>query len=240
MAVESYPFGISAETYSAEITRRTIESVLQRATSASVGTVVGGILGSGADLQMTAPGSGLSVNVSAGECVVPGSALYASTPSGYYLRNTASLNVTGFTANGSNPTIYLVCATINDATYHGAVNSGVIQAVPGTPTSGATLSNLSGAPALPDASLLLGYVLIPTSATNVITADISNRQPYLYLGPSTFNVRATAGSVSANSGDHVIVSANSGTITLPVPFPNARVKVTNYGSGVPVVSPERE
>ena len=117
MAVESYPFGISAETYSAEITRRTIESVLQRATSASVGTVVGGILGSGADLQMTAPGSGLSVNVSAGECVVPGSALYASTPSGYYLHNTASLNVTGFTANGSNPTIYLVCATINDATY---------------------------------------------------------------------------------------------------------------------------
>ena len=57
-----------------------------------------------------------------------------------------------------------------------------------------------------------------------------------YFGPNIFNATPTSTSGTASSGQHVIVSANSPTITLPVPFKNARVKVTNYGSGIATVS----
>lgn len=192
MTVESFPFGISAENYSAEIVRRAIEVVLARNSSGAIGTVAGGVAGA-TDFLLTAPGSGLSVNVAAGECVVPGSAAFASTPSGYYLRNTATLNLPISTANPSNPRVDLVCGTINDATYHGATNNGVLQVVTGTPSSGANLTNLTGAAALPDASLLLGYVLVPAAATNIVSGDLGQAQVRLAPGVALTFAAGTIG-----------------------------------------------
>lgn len=160
---------------------------LARNSSGTVGTVAGGILGCidavtlSGDLVVSAGGS-LTINIAPGECIVPGSLLYASAVSGYYLRNSSTLNVSLNTPNPSNPRIDLVCATVNDATYHGATNNGVIQAVPGVATSGATLSNLSGAASLPDASLLIGYVLVPAAADSIVSGDIGDHRSPLALG----------------------------------------------------------
>ena len=209
-------FQLQADSVSAEELRRSTYLTLARNASGTIGTVAGGVVpGTAGDLAVTAPASGLSVNVAAGECVVPGSALYASVPSGYYLRNTGTLNVTGFTANPSNPTIYALVATINDAAYHGAVNSGVIQSVAGTPTTGATLANLSGAPSIPDASLLLAWILVPTSATSIITADIANVARLVTVVPIWNVVTDSAGGTisTALSGDSRMCNATTASTT---------------------------
>lgn len=165
---------------------------LARNSSGTVGTVAGGIIGTG-DLAISAGGS-LTINIAAGECVIPGSLLYASAVSGYYLRNTSTFNISINTANPTNPRVDLVCGTINDATYHGATNNGVLQVIPGTPTSGATLSNLSGAAALPDASLLLGYVLVPASASSIVSGDIAQSSSRVTLGTALTYASGTIGS----------------------------------------------
>jgi hypothetical protein len=169
VTVENPPGFLQAGTYSAEITRRAIMFMLQR--GSTVGSVAGGIVAAG-DCQVSPPGSGLSVSVSPGEVICPGSS--SSSQSGYYCRVSATMSLTIATANGTNPRIDLVCATVTDAAYTGATNTFTVQVLTGTPTSGATLSNLSGAPSLPTSSLALGYVLVPTSATNIVSGDIKN------------------------------------------------------------------
>ena len=238
MAVESSPAFLQANTYSAEVTRRAVNVSWQRNSSGNIGSVAGGVFGIGSDLVMSAPASGMTVNNATGEALVPGTS--STTQSGYYFRGSSTTNTSVAASNPTNPRIDLVCATVNDAGYVGSLNTGVIQVVTGTPTSGATLANLSGAPALPTSSLLIGYILVPANATSIITADLSATTvtPVAYSAQNIFNAVAVSAStaISAVSGSHYIVSATSPTITLPVPFKNARVKVTNYGSGVPVVS----
>ena len=238
MAVESSPAFLQANTYSAEITRRAVNVSWQRNSSGNIGSVAGGVFGIGSDLVMSAPSSGMTVNNATGEALVPGTS--STTQSGYYFRGSSTTNTSVAASNPTNPRIDLVCATVNDQGYVGSLNTGVIQVVTGTPTSGATLANLSGAPALPTSSLLIGYILVPANATSIITADLSATTvtPVAYSAQNIFNAVAVSAStaISAVSGSHYIVSATSPTITLPAPFKNARVKVTNYGSGVPVVS----
>jgi hypothetical protein len=67
----------------------------------------------------------------------------------------------------------------------------------GTPTTGATLSNLSGAPSPPTSSLALGYVLVPTSAVNIVSADILNVASVACLGAVGLNGVAVSGTPSA-------------------------------------------
>ena len=76
-------------------------------------------------------------------------------------------------ADGSNPRIDRVIARVRD---HLLDASGLYRmefaVIAGTPTSGANLTNLTGAAAVPVNSLLLANVLIPAGATTVITANI--------------------------------------------------------------------
>ena len=231
VTVETSPAFIQANSYSAEITRRGIYSpMLQR--GASIGSVSGGLIG-GTDLQVTTS-SNLTVAIAAGEVVVPGSS--STTQSGYTLRVATAGTITCNTANGSNPRIDLIYAQVEDAAYTGSSNLGQVGYAAGTATSGATLTNLTGAPAVPTSSIAIAYILVPATATSLSSGDILNEYTMAYFGPNIFNASPTATSGTASSGQHVIVSANSPTITLPVPFKNARVKVTNYGTGAPVVS----
>lgn len=178
MAFESPGWANSggSATYTAEQTRRAVFSAYARTAANTPGIISGGLL-STADLQLTAPGSGLSVNVGTGECIVGGSE--GGVQGGYYAKNGAIVNLSISAANPSNPRIDTVCVTISDSTYTeptgGSGNQVAAQVVTGTPTSGATLTNLSGAAALPASSLLLGYVLVPAAASNIITADIANK-----------------------------------------------------------------
>lgn len=145
-------------------------------TGANTPGIVNGGLGSSSDCQVTAPVSGLSVNVGTGEMLLPGNEGAVQGPG--YARVSSQTNVVISAANPSNPRIDAIVGTMSDAAYTepagGSGSQWTIQAVTGTPTSGATLSNLNGAPTVPHSSLLLAWVLVPTSATNIITADIAN------------------------------------------------------------------
>jgi hypothetical protein len=232
MAIEASPVAIQANSYSAELFRRGT-SGFQMQRGSTVGSVLGGLVGSG-DFVTTYGGSGLGVTTSSGEAIVAGSS--STTQGGYYVRGSSATANTPSAASGSNPRIDLIYLQVNDAAYSGATNNGTCSIATGTPTGGASLSNLSGAPSLPTSSLALAYVLIPASASTISNSDILNLYTYVYFSPNIFNVRAASGAVNANSGDHVKVTGGSSAVTLPLPYPNARVKVTNIGSGVPTVA----
>lgn len=188
MAVESPAWANQAITYAAEQTRRAVFFGLAAA---------GGVKGSG-DLQVSAPASGMSVNVATGEVIIPGSS--SSSQGLYYGRATSTTNLAVSAANPTNPRIDLVCATVNDAAYSGSVNSWTPQVVTGTPTAGATLTNLLGAPALPTSSLVLAYVLVPANATSIVAGDLSDQRVRAQSGLYTPGVSpvTASGAIGSN------------------------------------------
>lgn len=226
MSVESPPSFISA-TYGAEQLRRTISSLVPR--GSTIGSVVGGIIGSG-DMAVTA-GSGLQVLVAPGEAWVPGSS--SATQGGYYSRVASSTALTVSAADASKPRVDLVVAQVQDAAYAGATNSFQVAILTGTATSGATLSNLTGAPSLTASSLALAYVLVPASASSIST--ISNVQTAI-PPPGLFPV-VTSSSVTAASGQCIITTGSSAlTVTLPAHAKGQTVAVINVTSNTTTVA----
>jgi hypothetical protein len=175
MTVESPPFATAVGSYSAEQTRRAMFAWAARTAANAPGILAGGLL-SASDLQISAPSSGMSVNVSTGEAVIGGTE--GGTQGGYYARNASTTNLTIATANASNPRIDTIVALVSDAGYGepagGSGSQWALVVVTGTAVAGATLANLSGAAAVPASSLLIGYVLVPAAATSIVTADIAN------------------------------------------------------------------
>lgn len=174
------PWATQSGSFSAEQTRRAVMAMYARTSANSPGIISGGLL-STADLQLSNAVSGLVVDISTGEAVVGGSE--GGAQGGYYCRNSTSSSLTLATASSSNPRVDLICITVDDTGYtppSGGTSGQVsLQAVTGTPTSGANITPgsggyLSGAASLPASSLLLGYVLVPTSATNLTSGDILN------------------------------------------------------------------
>ena len=185
MALETGAF-MQANSYSAEIVRRAVFAQYARTSANNPGIISGGLIGA-TDFQISQVSSpNMTVNVSTGEAIVPGNE--GGAQGGYYVRGTSTTNLAISTADPSNPRIDTVCLTCGDAQYTlpsgGTSGALTLQVVTGTPTAGATLSNLSGAAALPGSSLLLGYVLVPAGATNIITADILNVAVAVQLGLS--------------------------------------------------------
>lgn len=176
MSMESPGFANQASSYAAEQTRRAVFSAYARTSANSPGIVAGGLL-STSDMQLSAPASGLSVNVSTGEAIVGGTE--GGAQGAYYARCSSTTNLILSGADPTNPRIDTACLTIADTGY--TEPSGVsgdaatLQIVTGTPTAGATLSNLDGVAALPKSSLLLGYVLVPAGASNIVSGDIANK-----------------------------------------------------------------
>ena len=170
-------FATQQGSFSAELTRRAIFANYARTAANSPGVIAGGLIGAG-DLALSAPASGMSVNVAAGEAILGGGE--GGAQGAYYLRNTAQANLAITAANATNPRVDTIVASIADQGYvepsdvGSTANGGVLAVVTGTPTAGATLANLSGAAAVPLSSLLLGYVLVPASSTNVTAGNISN------------------------------------------------------------------
>jgi hypothetical protein len=183
MSVESPPAFLQSGTYSAEKTRRAIFAWAARTAANNPGIIAGGLISSG-DLQLTAPVSGLSVNVGPGECIIGGNE--GGAQGGYYARNSSTTNL-GIGSNSSGlPRIDTVVATVADSGYTAPTDLSGDQWSPavvlGTATSGATLANLSGAATVPGSSLVLGYVLVPNGAANIITADLLNSAKVATLG----------------------------------------------------------
>jgi hypothetical protein len=96
----------------------------------------------------------------------------AATQGGYYTRVASSTALSVAAANVTNPRIDLVVAQVEDSAYSGGSSLFQVAYLTGTPTSGATLSNLSGAPSITASSLALAYVLVPANASSISGGNI--------------------------------------------------------------------
>lgn len=115
-------------------------------------------------------GANQSVDVAAGEAWVDGD---SAVDQGYYhVVNDATVNVPVAAANGSNPRIDAIVLNVVDSTEVGGSDEYKLESLTGTATAGASLANLTGAPAIGNTKLLLAYVLVPTSSTSVINERI--------------------------------------------------------------------
>lgn len=120
-----------------------IAPIDQRADS----TIAGMGLNRATDFEVTTGGSGLTLSIALGNAWV-----LDDTDGGlHFVRATGSATITMTAAHATNPRIDRVVLDKN----------GGIYKVDGTPTGGATLTNLTGAPALPADAIPLAYVLTP-------------------------------------------------------------------------------
>jgi hypothetical protein len=136
------------------------------------------------DFVVTQAGGGsMLVNVGAAGVLQRASiSLDANGGTQRYEYSGAQLTGTITTANASLPRIDIVTLAPS-----ANVDSNVPQVlvIAGTPTAGASLSNRTGAPALPAGRILLADVLVPAAATSILTAQIRDRRPYFLTSVST-------------------------------------------------------
>lgn len=170
MSIESPPFAIQAEgsTTPAEQARRAVGFLTSR--GATVGSTVGGVRVAG-DLALSV-GTGLQVKVGGGELLIPGS--LATTQGGYYTYGTQGETgtLTLSAASASYPRVDRIVARVFDSQYSGTEHKVALEAVTGTPTSGATLANKSGVAAAPANSYTIGYALVPANAVSLTAEDL--------------------------------------------------------------------
>lgn len=201
--VELQPFPLTNLCYTAEDFRTLLsESVNQDG------------IGSRTYLAVTTGGSGLNLSVAEGGAFVSrGNAPNRVT---YAVWNSGTTTITATAANPTNPRIDSVFAAVRDSDYGGTDNDWKLLIVPGVPTPGATLANLSGAQPYIGDSLLLAHVLVPAGFTGPFvnaTHILDERKPYVSGADrevrSTVFSRATTQSIGDNA-------SSTTTITFPV------------------------
>ena len=219
MAVEN-PYAEQNLQYSAEQLRRgTYSPMLQR--GSSVGSVIGGLVGSGDFLVTVA--SGLNLSVAVGEAVVPGSS--SASQSGYLIRGTSTTSVT-CAGNQSSPRIDLVYLQANDAAYTGSTNNATCAIATGTPTAGTTLSTLVGAPSLPTSALALAYALVPATSG---AASVLNVASLVKPNLPALVSKGLSGSYTLVANDLYVPNTPGLTATLPAPTQGVTLGVFNVG-----------
>ena len=125
-----------------------------------------GIIGS-TSLAVTQNGTpNMSVNIAVGWAAIVGTS--TTTQGTYVSYNDAVVNAAIATAPSSNSRIDLVCLTVNDAYYSGSTNNVVVNVVTGTVAASPV------APSTPANSIALAQVLVGTSVTSIITANITD------------------------------------------------------------------
>lgn len=184
MAAVSPPYVVQALSHPADVFRRVIR--------ASAGA---GILRSG-DLVVTANGTpNMTVNVAAGEAVLPGTENALSQGS-YLVQNDATVNLAIAAADPTNPRNDLVVAKVQDAAYSGATNAWTLAVVTGTPAA----SPLD--PAAPANSLILARVRVNPAATSIVAGNITDLRAASSVGVGTTSP-LPAGSVGPRTGIHI-------------------------------------
>lgn len=138
--------------------------------------------------------------------------------------NDANYEIPVSASDATNPRIDAVYAIVKDKDYEGSEAAFVIEVVKGTAKAGATLANLSGAPAAPKNSYLLAYVLVPANATSIVTADIKDEGSPVGSGPF-LPVSVVSVETTAESGRTYLVG---GTATINLPAPSATATISVY------------
>ena len=182
-----------------------------------------GIIGS-TSLAVTQNGTpNMSVNIAAGWAAIVGTS--TTTQGTYVSYNDAVLNAAIATAPATNSRIDLVCLTVNDAYYSGSTNNIVVNVVTGTAAASPV------APATPANSIALAQVLVGTSVTSILTANITDVRvqtttnlPVVSLtGTQTLTNKTLTSPVinggvvtSLLEGANTVASAATGTINFDV------------------------
>lgn len=177
-----------------------------------------------ADLQVAqrAAGANMSVDVSAGTALFQDDHATGGGFYGYTLATTTNFAVTS--AHASLPRIDRVVVKLLDQFLGDASNAISVTVIAGTPTAGATLSNLTGAAAVPSSSLLLANILVPAASSSVTTANIANVSPVLKtVSGATVYHSASAQTVSSSTS---LTSVLSQSIPAGVIGANGMVRVT--------------
>ena len=182
-----------------------------------------GIIGS-TSLAVTQNGTpNMSVNIAVGWAAIVGTS--TTTQGTYVSYNDAVLNAAIATAPATNSRIDLVCLTVNDAYYSGSTNNIVVNVVTGTAAASPV------APATPANSIALAQVLVGTSVTSILTANITDVRvqtttnlPVVSLtGTQTLTNKTLTSPVinggvvtSLLEGANTVASAATGTINFDV------------------------
>jgi hypothetical protein len=132
------------------------------------------------DLEVTTGGSGLNVSIAAGNAWVQGDG--RATQGLYFCHVPIARTVTIATAHATLPRVDAMVLQISDADVSGSATQWEVVRVAGTATSGATLTNLTGAPAIPNSAFLLAYVLTPAAFAGpyVTATHIQDRRHFAY------------------------------------------------------------
>lgn len=128
------------------------------------------------DFKVAWQGGGVAT-VSAGGFLFPSSKVGTGNNGLYHIENGTGTTVTITAAHATLPRLDKVTLRMSDTSHGGASDTATLQVLTGTPTSGATFLNQSGAPTVPATDVLLADSLMPAAGP---TATIYDRRPMAY------------------------------------------------------------
>lgn len=118
-------------------------------------------------------------------------------------------------ADPTNPRIDQIVAIAPPLVNGGASDSQIpsVSVVTGTPTSGATLSNRTGAAVLPARSILLADIVVGAAVVTITTANIRDRRSIQSSGAPSTSPSAPVDGVSFQSFPQMVVSVGQASTT---------------------------
>ena len=153
------------------------------------------------DLKVTAPGTGMTVSVAAGQALVRG----------HYYANDAALTLSIATANATNPRIDAVVLTLDPVanTITAGVVTGTAAATPVAPTLTQTDAGTY--------QLLLGYVAVAAATATISAANVTDARTFLGQGWFSTPVQDKSANYTIVAGDKFSTIRSTGSaITVTV------------------------
>jgi hypothetical protein len=173
-----------------------------RLTTQAIWATTGIIKSTSLEVTQNSP-VGMSVIVASGWAAIVGTT--QSNMGTYVAYNDAAAVVAITTANPTNPRIDLLCVTVNDAYYTGALNNVTFQVVDGTPASSPVV------PSTPANAIALAQIAVAAGALSISNANITDLRVL-----ATTNLPETGDISSVTAGTGLSGGGSSGAVTLSI------------------------